>query len=251
MAITSLSGCVEYCRKILGYPVINIEVTDAQFEQNIEDAVQEFQRYTYGEATYRDVLVINLSAGTSAYQLDESVDSVLDISLSMRANSINDMFTPQHTLLYNDWINGNYPGGSGGTNGPAGLGGAMTMANFDTSMIYLKEIEDHFVRKYVCDYNPNTRMMRIWPTPNSNTFGMITIYKKTEAIDLYNNILFKKLIIAKSRIQWGNNIGKNIITLPGGGTTNGDAILAKGEKDYEAALASMVSETEPPLFFVG
>lgn len=250
-AITTLSGCMVYCKKMLGYPVINVEVHDLQFEQIIEDSIQDFQRYTYGEAVTRDLMVIPLSAGTSAYQLDDSVDSILDIKLTFGANGINDLFTPQHTLLYNDWINGNYPGGSGGTNGPAGLGGAMTMANFDISMMYLKEIEDHFQRKYTCDFNPNSYMLRIWPTPNMDCKAMMTVYKKETAINLYNNALFKKLVIARSRIMWGNNIGKTVITLPGGGTTNGDAILAKGERDEEKALESMQKETVPPIFMVG
>lgn len=251
-AITTLSACVNYCKKMLGRPVINVEVSDDQFEQIIEDSVQDFQRYTYGEATYRDVLILSLSAGTSAYQLDQSIDSILDIKLTFGSNGINDLFTAQHNLLYNTWIQGNYPGGSGGgSNGPAGLGGSMTMANYDTAMIYLKEIEDHFQRKYTCDFNPNSYVLRVWPTPNVTSNAMLTIFKKEEAVNLYNNSLFKKLVVARSRIMWGNNIGKNIITLPGGGTTNGDAILAKGEKDEESALQNIKLETEPPIFMVG
>jgi len=251
MPITSLSGCVNYCKRMLGSPVLNVEVSDEQFEQIIEDSVQDFQRYTYGEATYRDIMVISLSAGTSAYQLDSTIDSILDIKLTFGNNGINDLFTAQHQLLYNDWIQGNYPAGSGGSNGAAGLGGSMVMSNYDTAMIYLKEIADHFQRTYTCDFNPNSYILRVWPTPNTNSKAMLTIFKKEDAINLYNNALFKKLVIARSRIMWGNNLGKNIITLPGGGTTNGDGILAKGEKDEEAALQNIKLETEPPIFIVG
>ncbi len=249
--ISNLSGCISYCKKMLGYPVVNVEVSEDQFEQIIDDSIQDFQRYTYGEAIYRDLKTIQLSAGTSAYQLDNSIDSVLEITQPYGRNGINDLFTPQHTLLYNDWVNGNYPGGSGGANGPAGLGGAMTMANFDTSMIYLKEISDHFQRRYVCDFNPNSYILRIFPTPNTNTVAMLTLYKKEAAINLYNHPLFKKLILARSKKMWGSNIGKNIITLPGGGTTNGDAIYSRGETEEEKAIENMKLETEPPIFLVG
>ena len=119
--IQTLDDFRGYLKLTIGQPVINVEVADEQYNQLIEDAVQDFQRYTYGEAVYRDVLTISLSAGVSAYQLDESIDSILDISLSFDNNGINELFTPQHNLLYNDWVNGNYPGGPGGTGGTAGL----------------------------------------------------------------------------------------------------------------------------------
>lgn len=249
--ITTLDGFRDYIKLVLGQPIINVEVTDEQFDQLIEDAVQDFQRYTYGEATFRDVITLPLTSGVSAYQLTEEVDSILDIALSFNNNGINDLFSPQHTVLYNDWINGNYPGGSGASNGAAGLGGAMVMGNYDISMIYLKEIEDHFVRKYHCDFNPNSYMVRIWPTPNIDTVAMLTVYKKETAINLYNNPLLKKLARARVKILWGEIINKYAMTLPGGGNINGDKIIDRGEKEEAAALESIVKESEPPLFLIG
>lgn len=249
--ITTLDDFRTYLKITLGQPVINVEVADIQYNQLIEDAVQDFQRYTYGEATYRDTLVIPLVSGVSAYQMDETIDSVLDISLSFGYNGINDLFTPQHTLLYNDWINGNYPGGSGSSSGPAGLGGAMVMGNYDTSMIYLKEIEDHFVRKYHCDLNPNSYVLRVWPTPNIDCKAMLTIYKREEAINLYNNPLLKKLARARVKILWGEMLNKYAMTLPGGGNINGDRVISRGEKEETEALEAIVKESEPPLFLVG
>lgn len=250
--IITLEGFRNYLKVTIGQPVINIEVADEQFDQIIEDSIQDFQRYTYGEATYRDVMTITLSAGTSAYFLGDEIDSILDISLSFGNNGINDLFTPQHNLLYNDWVNGNYPGGPGGGYGrESGMGGALVMGNYDISMVYLKEIEDHFARKYTCDFNPNSSIVRIWPTPNANSLAMLTVYKKETAINLYNNPLLKKLARARVEILWGKILRKYSMTLPGGGNINATEIIATAKEEEAAALEAIRMETDPAIFMIG
>lgn len=252
--INTLPAYREYIKRKLGSPVVNIEVDNDQIDQIIEDSVQDFHRYTYGESTYRDALAITLSAGVSAYYLGPSVESVLDISLMNTPNNINTLFTPQHQLLYQDWVtNANYPGGGGGAGGnsSAGLGGAMVMSNYDISMIYLKEIEDHFVRKYSAQFDTNDMTLRIWPTPNADTFGLLQVYTRQTSENLYNNPLLKKLVVARTMIQWGLHLIKYNITLPGGGQLNASTYLEKGERDEAAALESMVKESHPPIFLVG
>lgn len=249
--IITLDGFRDYLKLTIGNPVINIEVADEQIDQLIEDSVQDFQRYTYGEATYRDVMTLSLSAGVSAYQMTEEIDSIMDISLSFGLGGINDLFTPQHSLLYNDWVNGNYPGGPGGSSGPAGLGGSCVLGSYDISMVYLKEIEDHFARKYTCDFNPNSYMLRVWPTPNFDTVAMLTIYRKETAVNLYNNSLLKKLARARVEILWGKILRKYSMTLPGGGNINADAIIQTAKEEEQAAIESIKFESDPAIFMVG
>jgi len=250
--ITTLTDFRNYLKLTLGQPVILVEIADEQYDQIIEDSVQDFQRYTYGEATYRDVLTIAISAGTSAYQLDpEVIDSVFDISLSKNSHDINTLFTATHTLLYNDFINGSVLGIGGASSGPAGLGGAMSLASYDTAMIYLKEIEDHFSRKYTADFNPNSGILRVWPTPNENCVALLQLFKKETAINLYNNPLLKKLARARCMILWGVHTGKYSSQLAGGSTINSAMFLEKGERDEAAALEAIRMESEPPVFYIG
>lgn len=249
--INTLPAYREYIKRKLGAPVIQIEVADEQIDQIIEDSIQDFHRYTYGESTYRDALAITLSAGVSAYYLGPSVESVLDISLMNTPNNINTLFTPQHQLLYQDWSAGRFPGGSGGAGGSAGLGGAMVMSNYDISMIYLKEIEDHFIRKYTVQFDTNDMTLRVWPTPNANTFGLLQVYTRQTSENLYNNPLLKKLVVARTRLQWGFHLIKYQINLPGGAGINASTYLEKGERDETAALESMRTESTPPVFMIG
>jgi hypothetical protein len=249
--INTLPAYRDYIKLRLGSPVINVELANEQIDQIIEDSVQDFHRYTYGESTYRDALAITLSAGVSAYYLGPSVESVLDISLMNTSNNINTLFTPQHQLLYQDWSSGRYPGGSGGAGGSAGLGGAMVMGNYDIAMIYLKEIEDHFIRKYTVQFDTNDMTLRVWPTPNADTFGLLQVYTRQTAENLYNNPLLKKLVVARCMVQWGLHLIKYQINLPGGAGINASTYLEKGERDEAAALESIRLETMPAIFLVG
>lgn len=247
--ITSLLSFRNYIKLMLGNPVVNVEVDDTQIDQIIEDSIQIFQRYSYGDGTYRDVLTISLSANVSAYSLDPSIDSILDIT-TPNFNSISDLFTPQHNLLYNSWINGSYPGG-GGTGQTQGMGGAFNVSNYNIGMIYLKEIEDMFVRKFRCEYSPNSNVLRVWPTPLHDDIAMLTVWKKETAIPLYNHPLVKKLALGKSRILWGLQLGKYAINLPGGSNINYQIYLDRGEKESTEAEEAMKMETYPPVFMVG
>lgn len=249
--ITSIQDFVQYVKLMLGKPVQNVELDDSQIIQVIEDSVQIFQRYTYGEAVFRDVLSIQLSAGVSAYQLTSAIDSIMDIGFADN-HDINTLFTVEHNLLYNSFMNGSVVGGLGvGGNSTSNMGGAYSMSNYTSNMMYLKTIADNFERTYYAQFSPNSYMMRVWPTPVMSNIAMLTIWKKEEAINLFNNILLKKLVLAKSSILWGTILGKYQISLPGSGNINYQIFIDRGTKEQDEAIESMKLETYPPLFFVG
>jgi len=247
--ITSIQDFVQYIKLMLGSPVQNVEVDDSQIIQIIEDSVQTFQRYTYGEAVFRDVMYLPLSAGINVYQLTSAVDSILDIQFKDNTD-INTLFTVQHNLLYPALQNGIFGGTAGGAQ-TGNIGGAFNLTNYNVNMLYLKTIEDMFARTYYAQYSPNSNVMRVWPTPEVSGMAMLTVWRKEEAISLFNNILLKKLVLAKTMILWGNILGKYSMTLPGSGTINYQIFIDRGTKDEEAALEAMEKESYPCLFFVG
>jgi len=246
--ITDLPSFINYVRLKLGMPVVNVEIDDTQIIQNIEDCTDIFYRYTYGNATYRDTMIINVSAGVSAYQLDSTVNSVLDIS-KPNGDDLNKLFTPQHELLYGQFQNGSFLGTGGGQ---GNLGGAYVMSNYDTTMTYLTEIDNTFEKMYVCTFSENTNTLRIWPCPEQSHPSMLTIWRKEAASDLYNNILLKKLVVAACKISWAEILSKyGQIGLPGGGSVDGHVMLERGEKEYDAALQAIILETHPPIMLIG
>ena len=134
--ITNEAEFIQYLKLMMGNPVTNVEVADSQFSQCIYDSIQQFQEFNYGEGNVRDVLTINLINGVSAYSLSGlGIDSVLDIQLSNGIYNINQLFSPTHMLLYNQFQT-QYPGGTG-NGGAAGMGGASVLGNYQIQMMYL------------------------------------------------------------------------------------------------------------------
>lgn len=248
--ILSEGQFIDYLKLMMGNPVVNVEVADTQFSQCIYDSVQQFQRYNVGEGSVRDVLTINLLNGVSAYSLaGMNIDSVLDIQLSNGVYNINQLFSPTHMLLYNQFQSGQFTGGTNG--GAANMGGSNVLANYQIQMMYLSEIQEMFQRRYVCDFNEASQMLKIRPTPNQDDIGVLMVFRKESAINLYNHPLVKKLALAKARQLHAWHLIKYAMTLPGGGTINGDSLLNRAIEDEKVALEDMRLEGDPPLFFVG
>jgi hypothetical protein len=250
--ITNEAEFISYIKRMLGNPVINVEVADVNMSDCIYDAIQDFQRYNYDEGNVRDVLAITLSAGVSAYSLSGlGVDSVLDIQLTNSIYNINQLFSPTHMLLYNQFQSGQFLGGSV-NGGAAGLGGSSVLGNYQIQMMYLSEIQEMFQRRYVCDYSEWSQMLKVRPTPNQDDVGILMVFRKESALNLYNHPLVKKLAIAKVKKIWGRSLSKySSINLPGGSNLNGNDIRQEGIEEEKEIIEAIRLEGSPPIFMVG
>lgn len=247
--ITTLPLFRDYIKRQLGHPVLCVELADEQLTQIIQDSIDIFQRYMYSEGAYKDFVVFSISAGTSAYDVGDDISDVIDLELSSGNNGITTLFSQTHTLLHNDWVvNGGYPGGPGGG---ATNGSSMTLANFDVSMMYLDEVKSKFSRKYRVNYRDATNQVMLTPTPSEDLTGILEVYTRHQATDLYNHILVRKLATALARKQWGLHLKKYTLTLPGGGTLNGDSIYNDGLTDEDKVMDQIYKESQPPDFFIG
>jgi hypothetical protein len=160
---------------------------------------------------------------------------------------LNVLFSSEHNILYEDWVvNGNYPGGSGGGGGSEG----MVLAGYNIATNYLEDIRDTFSTIYLAQYSDARQEFTLIPTPTTSGTGLITVYRKETAANLYNNILVKELAVAKAKYLWGFQLGKFTMTLPSGGTINGNEIKQDGKEEMEKIMERIRTESEPPLFYI-
>lgn len=242
--ITTLTQMKNYVLRKLGSPVINIEIASVQLEQCIEDGVQIINRYMYGESIYRDYLTFSATSGTDEYSLSgNNVTEVFEFVHNTTTNGINTLFSPMNTLLYSDWVvKGNYPG-AGSSN--------LSMTNYNISMNYLEEINRMFGREYSVDYRPLSQTLKITPTPIEDLVGIILVYRKSEAVQVYNHPFCKKLCVALAKQQWGMNSSKySGVQLPGGGSINSERLIDEGKQEEEQILEKIRNESEPIDFFI-
>jgi hypothetical protein len=247
--ITTLAGFKTYIMSVLGNPVIQIEVSDDQYDRIIDDTVQVFQDLHTGEGNFQDFLGFTISAGVSAYStVGWDLASTLDLSLSVGTDGINTLFSPTHQLLYRDWVTlGGYPGGPGGYGGRYS---GMVLAGYEVAMQYLNDINDTFSIMYHTQFSDARQEILIYPTPAETGTGLLTVYKKETAANLYNNRLVKRLAVAEAKIQWGTNLDKYAMTLPHGGTINGANILQRGIEEKERVMEDIQAESEPLPFYI-
>jgi hypothetical protein len=250
--ITNEAEFISYVRRMLGNPVINVEVADVNISDCIYDSIQQFQRYNIGEGSVRDVLAISLSANVSAYDLSGmDIDAVLDIQLTNQIYNINTLFSPTHMLLYNQFQNGAMTGAAV-NGGVANLGGSGVLGNYMIQMMYLSEIQEMFQRKYVCDFDTGSQRLKIRPTPNQDDVGVLMVFKKESAINLYNHVLVKRLALAKARQLHAWALIKYNLSLPGSGNIGGgNDLMSRSIQDEKDALEDIRLEGDSPIMMVG
>jgi hypothetical protein len=254
--ITTLTEMKDYVLTQLGFPVLNIEVSDSQLEQAIIDSCQDFSRYNYDEGSYRDYFIFQATAGVMDYPVSsvrdfttsatlDNVQYIWDFSVSFGLDGINTLFSPTHILLYDQYVNqGGYPGGPG-TMGGTGL----MLTNYATAMVYLEMINEMFGKMYSVDYIPGRDIIRITPTPATDLVGVLILWRSQYMQNIYNNPLVKKLAVARAGIRWIRNISKFTGTMPDGLAVN-ESRLTEYKEEEEKWLERMFDESEPPDFQV-
>ena len=247
--IKTLEQYKSYLLQRCGAPVLIIEVdVSTQLENIASDTIQYFQNYNYTEGSYLEYFIFSAIANQSVYNVSgQNINGAFDMELSIGIDGINTLFAAQHELLYSDFVR---KGSVLGTDSPDYSPG-LTLTSYDVAMLYLKEIKNQFGRGFTVRYNRNKEQLIISPTPQDNMMGVIYLYRKEDAINLYNNYLVKELGYAKTLVQWGQNLGKYNVTMPDGITMNGTEIRTRGEELETATKLQISGESEPCDFFMG
>lgn len=238
--ITSVAEFREYVKKMLGSPVICVEVTNDQIDCIIEDSIDEFRRYVYGEGAYESFLIFTVSGGVNTYSVSGlGIQDVIDFNYSTMGG-INTLFTDMN-FMWNYGLQDAVYGLMGGD----GHNDQMALTSYEIGMQYVKEVENYFGKTFRVHYREGSETIHMTPTPETSGTGLMACYKKEDAQFLYNHVIIKKLVIARTRKIWGSNLGKFSVDMPGGGTVNGDSIYDRGNTDEEKVLEQMYAESQP------
>jgi len=244
-AIQTKQALMEWIKRKLGAPVLKIEAETDQILDNIDDALQLFSRHS-GDISNRMALVLVLSAGQNLYELDHSVESVVDFdNASDIGSSVTVLFSPINQMYNQGYLNFF----------SSSFGGGLT--TFQMGMEYLELLSQTLEAKFAIDYNKYTHILKIEPTPQKTMVGVLEAWTKytpgdTEKSMLYNEIWVKNYSLALTKITlgiiWGKFAG---MTIPGGATLNAATMLQEGQAEKKALEEILIStEAEPLGFFV-
>lgn len=220
MAITSREDLKDYALRRLGFPVIEINVDDAQVEDRIDDALQFFSQYHFDgiEKVYLPYVITqadidnkyidtnSVPTGSSGGEI-VSITKVHIVDQAMQSG----MFSVQYQLMLNDYFNGF-------------LTGTSNLNYYDTTKQYLSLLQLFLSPEKNVNFSRVTNKLKLetdWST--SFRVGDKLMMEAYVALnpetypEIYNDILLKRYVTALIKRQWAANLSKfSNIPLPGG-----------------------------------
>lgn len=276
---SSRQGLIDYAKRQLGYPVLEINVADEQLEDLLDDAVQVFQERHYDgiarvylkhQITQADIdrgraRGANSSAGittttttatiagagvTFTYEENnnylEIPPSVIGINniFRIRSDTVYDgLFNIRYQLFLNDLYQFS----------------SVDLLQYSMVQTYLEDIT--FLLNPEIRYRFNIRQDKLyidvdWSQITVNDYFIIDCFRILDPNDftrVYNDPFLKRYFTALCKKQWGMNLIKfQGVQLPGGVQLNGRQIYEDGVRELAEIEAKMSSTYEmPPLDMIG
>ena len=278
----------EYCLRKLGHPVLEINVSDEQVDDAIDDALQLFhERHFDGvERMYLKYKVTqaDIDRGVAFGYNDTSMNSTGD-GHGIITTGISTYITGYGTTT-NTWMEtSNY------LSMPDSVIGVEKIFKFDTSSIsagmfsikyqlflndlyyfnsvellqyaatksYLEDIDFLLTADKQIRFNKRQNKLYLdidWGSQSVDTWFILDCYRildPTNNAGVYNDSFLKRYLTSLIKRQWGQNLIKfRGVKLPGGLELNGREIYDDAEKEIDDIRDKMMVEYElPPYDFVG
>ena len=275
---SSRDGLIDYAKRQLGFPVLEINVADEQFSDLLDDAVQVYQERHYDgimrmylkyEITQDDVdrgrarcggtsLGISTTTTTSTVGLSTTFDleenqnyiqmppSVIGVNqiFKIRSDTVYDgLFNIRYQLFLNDLY----------------AFGSIDLLQYSMVQTYLEDIT--FLLNPDMRFRFNIRQDRLYidgdfNVINAGDYFVIDCFRILDPNDftrVYNDPFLKRYFTALCKKQWGQNLIKfQGVQLPGGIQLNGRQIYDDGVKELDEIRAKMATDYEmPPLDMIG
>ena len=275
---SSRDGLIDYAKRQLGFPVLEINVADEQFSDLLDDAVQIYQERHYDgimrmylkyKITQEDIdrgqarggnktAGITTTTGTSTVGLTTTFDfeenqnyiqmppSVIGVNqiFKIRSDTVYDgLFNIRYQLFLNDLYQF----------------GSIDLLQYTMVQTYLEDIT--FLLNPDMRYRFNIRQDRLYIDAD---FGVLSvddyfvidcfrILDPNDFTRVYNDPFLKRYFTALCKRQWGQNLIKfQGVQLPGGVQLNGRQIYDDGVAELAEIRAKMASDYEmPPLDMIG
>lgn len=276
----SRTELIDYVKRQLGAPVLEINVADEQLDDLVDDALQYFherhfdgviQTYLKYKVTEADIArgrtrggdnaegivtttasaTIDGSSVTFSYeensnylQIPPSVIGVNKIFHFDGSNTItNNMFSVKYQLFLNDiyyW-------------------GSSDILSYHMTKTYLEDINFLLTTDKQMRFNQRQDRLYLdidWDSVSADDYIIIDCWRLLDPNDfsrVWNDSFLKKYLTALVKRQWGQNLIKfQGVKLPGGIELNGRQIYDDAEKDLEIIREQMSNTYElPPLDMIG
>jgi len=219
MANSIYSNLKQFILRRLGSPVINIEISDDQLEDVIDEAVAEFIE-NHSSGVNIGYVSLLLKKDILTYPLNENIRAVLNI---LSYNNIS--LDSDDPMLIKSFYVGNH-------------GYELYKPDIISTEIFrqtFKIVQEQFNVPILFDFNPTTNTLHLHAKPKFDHNVFLKIYAAEEDVSkILNDLWIKKYSVELARRQWGDNLSKyTSVSLPGGAQFNFTDILQRAATEIE------------------
>lgn len=231
--ITSRKNLKSYLLNCLGYPSIDVELTDGQLDVCVNDAVQKLREYA-DVADERQFFIIHTEADKATYEVPENVRAVLRV-MNQRRSGINTLFTLEN-VMYNS--------------------GELYFRNFSLvgyqiANQYIEMMDQIRGNEVMFKFSDPNDQITVYPTPTDAGTLMFEVYVDVDSPELFDHPFVKKYALGKAKRIWGAVSSKYKVKLPHGGEINLERLIQEGKDEMKEAEDDLMSKyTSPPKFFM-
>lgn len=235
-AIVTRDDLVEMVKSRLGHPVLEIELELAEknglghIHMAINDCLDFFYRHNADEAIFHDWMVLHLKTGIIEYNVPEEVTDVIDVNPSY-GNSFSPFLTfsvgAMETLLSTNIMS------------------SFDIVTYTGAQRYMSDLQKSVGVQYQVRLHPVEHKMRVLPTPKADTTVMCKIYRKAGLSEVFANVYFRDLVVARCKELWGEILSRDDMTFPGGGKVNGNLLLANAREDKKRLEEAIINQSAP------
>ena len=247
---TSRATLIEYCKRRLGDPVIEINVDEDQLEDRVDEALQYYQEY-HSDATVRTYLKHQITATDVTNEYIPISSDIIFVSklfpISSSFNSSYNFFDIKYQMMLNDIADlQNFVG---------------DLAYYEQMQQYLSMLDMKLNGTPQVQFSRRQNRLYIFGdfADEDIKAGEYIIAEVYQIVDpetytsVYNDMWIKEYTTSLIKQQWGQNLIKfEGMQLPGGVVLNGRQIYDDATNEIAQLRENLRLEQElPPDFFVG
>lgn len=248
--ISSRDQLKDYVLRRLGYPVININVDDAQVEDRIDDALQRFTEHHF-DGVERRIIKHQITAQDITNQYVDlsgytgGIASIVRVLEYDGGNSTNSLFDIKYQLHAQDYF---------------GLrSGAVDLTTYDIAMTYVNTVNFMLNPEKTISFSKVTDKLQIetdWTTVLEGDYILLDAYvplNPEQFTKIWDDPLLKDYVTALVKYQWGQNLSKFAnMSLVGGVQFDAVRVMGEAREELKEVEQKLRDKYEfPPEFMVG
>ena len=247
---TSRATLIEYCKRRLGDPVLEINVDEDQLEDRVDEALQYYREF-HSDATVRTYLKHQITAQDVTNEYITLANNIIFVSkmfpLQSSFQSSRNFFDIKYQMMLNDIADlMNFAG---------------DLAYYEQMQQYLSLLDMKLNGQPQVQFSRKQNRLYIFgdfqdDDINEGDYIVAEVYTEINDSDhtsIFNDMFLKEYTTALIKQQWGQNLIKfEGMQLPGGVILNGRQLYDDATGEIETLRQRVRDEHEfPPDFFVG